>query len=219
MKHSIFLRKLSTVTVMGALLAACSANSGPVDNGGPPPPPPIDGLVCVEPFLEQNGATATFEASPNCVGCEVANPGLAIDGNLDTVATMTMPLSLLGGSLSFAVSSGPGAPQPTPALPGFIVRDPGFSLLDLNLLGVVTISTLLDGEVQESDVTFSLLDLDLLGLIQGFGGSTTGLSAIIIEASLPFDAIALNLFSLVGIGLELDVAGACRHFVPVENAS
>jgi hypothetical protein len=212
--------QMSTLTlkfILGLMvattLAACSANSGSSSDGGNGGPPPIDGLVCVDPLLASNGASTSIATSLNCIGCQVNNPNAVIDGTVATAARISVPLALLGGTASLTVNSGSGASQPAPSRPGFILRTPQTALLELNLLGALTLSTLAGGEVQENNVQFSLLDLDLLGIVDlGLAGSPDGLSAIVIEATQPFDAIRLQLFSLLGLVINVDVAGACRNF-------
>lgn len=196
-------------------LLGCNANTG--GGGGDVPPEGI--LRCVDPLTAENGATVAVDSSFNCIGCDVENADAIVDDDAATSGTVSVPLALLGGSLSVTVGTAPGATQPAPASPGFVLNSPQTSLLGANLAQVLSVSTLLGGEVQEENVAVSLLDLDLLSLVDlGLGGSTDGAYALLVEdTQTPFDALQLTLFSLVGANLQLDVGGACANFVLEEG--
>ncbi len=202
------------LSLLAAGLVACNANT--TGAGGEPP---TGVLRCIDPLTAENGATVAVDSSINCIGCNVDNPDAIIDDSVMSAATIRVPLALLGGRLSVTVNKADGATQPAPAAPGFILNSPQRSLLGLNLAQVLSVSTLLGGEVQEENIAISLLDLDLLSLVDlGLGGSSDGAFALLVEnTQQPFDALRLNLFSLVGANLQLDVGGACANFALEEG--
>ena len=56
-----------------------------------------------------NASSVTSGTSGACVGCAVSNPNNAIDNNSNSFASMTVPVSLLGGSVNLDIGGFPTA--------------------------------------------------------------------------------------------------------------
>ncbi|TJY60859.1 hypothetical protein E4T66_09380 [Sinimarinibacterium sp. CAU 1509] len=159
----------------------------------------VDG-ACTTRFLSANGAKVASDVTGLCLFCNVANTSNVIDGQLQTAATMTVPVSLLGGSTSITVT----LPDAAPVLPagpstGFVLGRPAGNILTAELLSSLTVDTLLNGVVQESTGPIIPLRLDLLG-ISVVDGSQILLASL--PTTLPYNGIQLTFNSGIATALS-----------------
>ena len=133
----------------------------------------------------------------------VINPNNVIDGNLDTYATTTLTLGLLGGlldSVDLSVLLPTGTTVPAGQFAVYAISFPN-GTVDLSLINKVAVTTYLDNVAQESN-SLTQSDLSLLGAI---GGSTVPPIFVGIEATKPYDRATLSLTPGV---LSADVGNA-----------
>jgi hypothetical protein len=135
----------------------------------------------------------------------VDNPNNAIDGNLDTYASVSLTLGLLGGLLdsvdeSVLLPSGSTVPAGKFAVYGLTFPKGAVSL---SLFSQVKVATYLDNVAQESN-TLSQSELALLGSI---GGSTPPAVFVGVETTKPYDRATISLTP--GL-LSLNVGDAMR---------
>ena len=133
----------------------------------------------------------------------VINPNNVIDGNLNTFATTTLTVGLLGGllesvDLSVLLPSGKTVPAGQFAVYGISFPN---GTVDLTLVNTIAVTTYLDNVAQESN-SLTQSDLSLLGAI---GGSTVPPIWVGIEATKPYDRATLSLTPGV---LSADVGNA-----------
>ena len=149
-------------------------------------------------------ATATNTIQGLCVGCTVQNQANVINGATTSPATLGEPLSLLGGDIVLKVSQN-AATFPAGRTVGFILTS-GSSLLSLSALQSVTLTTYLNGVMEQSaTVGNNLLTLQALGLLAvnsdaGFAGFTT---------TKPFNSVAVTVQQLAGVNTTVNVYRAC----------
>ncbi len=107
-----------------------------------------------------------------CIGCDVTDAGNIIDDSLSSFGTLSTTVGLLGGNVSVTVTPAETQfiqlPFAAGERPAFIVGSPVGELVLAEVLSQVSISTLLDGEVQETSGEVSPLRLDLIGNCQRF---------------------------------------------------
>ncbi len=168
---------------------------------------------CEAEFVAPPAVVATA-ASAACVGCSVDNEAALADGDIETAATMNIPLGLLlQSSVSASVHDTTAQRLVIGRSVGFVVSRP-MDLLVAQLLSELSIDTLQCDEVGTCAVveSFSVGDpagplyLSLLGLI---GGQD---SALVSTPPLSADANGVRLnFSggLLSALATLDVKSAC----------
>ncbi len=125
----------------------------------------------------------------------LSNEENVIDGDDETYAEMSLLLNLGTGSVSIAVENMDGAPYTTGTYVGFDISSS--EILNLSLLGAITIETYLNGTLQDQ-----YSDSDLIadvGLLSGEGRSTVG-----FIATKDFDEARIIATNEI-IGLELGV--------------
>jgi hypothetical protein len=204
----------SSGTVVGPINAAGTYTytlscSGPGGSGSSSVSVVVTGLNIVNcgvgvpsKLLLAPATTASSSVSGVClVGCGVANIGNVTDSNTSDFATMSIAagvasvvrLNLTDGSSTY----------PAGRKAGFLLSVPG-SLLSLALVPNVTIETLLSGQTQEFGTAAALLHVSALGLF-----SDSDEAWLEFTTSKPFDAVQLDLASLVGVLSTLRVYGAC----------
>jgi uncharacterized protein YjdB len=175
--------------------------------------------VCDVPLLASEGATVTPDVNGLCIGCEVTDSGNIIDDALlSTFGTLSTTVGLLNGEVSVTVNAQDTAftnlPFEAGERPGFIIGSPTGQLVLVELLSQISISTLLDGTVQETSSTVTPLRVDLLGA-ELIGGSD--LAVVSLTATRPYDAIRLSFQSGVATALsDLRVSAACGTTLPLE---
>lgn len=180
--------------------------------------------VCTTPLLQSEGALVTDFATPLCVGCSVTNSGNIINDDTEDFAVANTLVGVLGASVGVTVTAEPEVPGPytvpfaAGSNAGFIIGKPAGTLVTAEVLSQVIVSTLLDGNVQESTSDGGTpLRLDLLGL-QLLGGSETALLSF--KTSLPYDAIQLTLNSGTATALSnVQVYRACGTAEPPQPAA
>ena len=122
-----------------------------------------------------------------CVGCSINNVENVIDNNIGNTASIVLLAGVLSSG-SIAVEDVVST-YPAGMFAGFDIDNP--ALIDLSLLGGLTISTYLDGVLQETTVG-TFLSLSLLSGTRQIVG---------FDTSLPFDEIQLTVSNLVSADL------------------
>lgn len=136
-----------------------------------------------------------------CVGCVVSAPWKAIDDDLDDPATINLVAGLVGTNGSISVRD-LSLVYPKGAMAGFVVRDPN-PIFEIGLLNSITISTYLDGVLQESKVgAGNLIDLNA---ILPWLGSGSDKRAVGFQTTKRFNEIRITYTSLVSVLTFLDV--------------
>jgi hypothetical protein len=139
-----------------------------------------------------------------CIGCTVLNPNNVITSTTNSPTSIAELAGVLGGSASVEVTDN-SADFPAGRQVGFIVTD-GSSLLSLTALSDVTITTYLNGVVQQAATTGNnLIQLQALGLLSvnsnaGFAGFT---------ATKPFNQVAIQEVPVLGVATTLNIYRAC----------
>lgn len=120
------------------------------------------GTAVSAPFkpFQAPDAVASGDTSLLCLNGCVDNPENVVDGNFLNSATINVPLSLAGTVDLNAVDNGEIYEGPNRL--GVAITQPD-QLLNLSLLGAITVTTRLNGAEQESFTGLTLADLDLLG--------------------------------------------------------
>jgi uncharacterized protein YjdB len=168
--------------------------------------------VCTTPLLFDEGARTATAATGICLLCGVDSPDNVIDNVKTSYATINVPVGLIGAGESLTVVSGSDTPFPKGETAGFVIGRPVGSLVLAELFSQLTVSTLLNGAVQESSGAVIPLRLDLLG-IELVPNSETALVSLL--TNLPYDSIRLQLNSGVATALSnVQVFSACATAVP-----
>lgn len=167
---------------------------------------------CTTPLLAAEGATATQDVSGACLLCTITNPENVIDGDIDTSATIIVPVGLANGTASLLVDAEDVPPTTFPAgqRVGFVVAAPR-GLLSLELLSALSVGTRLDGaEVEEAGATTVIpLRVSLLGLL---GGQDAALLSF--ATTMPYDGVSLTFSAGVASLLpRINVFQACATAV------
>lgn len=171
----------------------------------------VGGFDCAIPqvpthaLLAPTASVVAATTGPLCLVCSVDQPGNVIDTNPLNFAAIHTDVQLLAGSESLMVIN--DAVIPAGGKAGFVITNPN-SFLTVALLQSVTVSTLLDNQVQETagNTASDPLKLDLLNL--GLIGSTTP-AYLSFQTSKPYNKLLLTDSPLVGVLSELDVYHAC----------
>lgn len=131
-------------------------------------------------------AKAVGAVSQACLGCSVEQPGLVIDGDLDTYATMSIGAGLLFQSNTSVTVYDTTAQRIVVGSPtGFVVSRAIADLLSAELLSTLTVDTLTCGADGSCSVveTFSGEDNSLL--LSLLGTSVTGDDKLVLVATDP----------------------------------
>lgn len=225
MKRIRMTRGIGLMVLLIGMLSACSADGdlppgstaggdpggdgGGGDGGGTPT------LTCVEP-IGGIGAQAVGSASGLCLGCGVSDPGLAIDDDPDSYATISLPVGLLGGSASLAMTAPPGVAYPAGNEAGVTLAVPA-GLLSLELLQSVSLEFRLDDVTVDTVSDTALLSLSALG-IPIIGGSE--LMALSAPAGSVFDGVQLTVSSgLANLLSTVQVYGGCGRYATSGSAA
>ncbi|MGQ0618524.1 MAG: Ig-like domain-containing protein [Panacagrimonas sp.] len=167
---------------------------------------------CTTPLLASEGATAAAQITGVCLLCNVMNADDAIDGDIDTSATINVPVGLANGAASLLVDAEDAPPTTFPAgqRVGFVVAAPP-GLLSLELLASLSVGTRLDGEAVEDAGATSVIPLrvSLLGLL---GGQDAAL--ISFATTIPYDGLSVTFTAGVASLLpSINVFQACATAV------
>lgn len=176
--------------------------------------------VCTAPLLDTDEKTATVTDDINgliCIGCSITDQPNIVDEAKTNYASVSIPVGLVGAGASITVTAGPDKATPTVPVvpfavggkPGFIVGAQANDLVSLELLGLTTISTLLDGVVQETSTSPSLLSLGLFS--QGLLGydSSASLLSFPDATTMAYDAVRINFNTLATVLGNVRVFSAC----------
>ena len=175
---------------------------------------------CQQPLVAPN-ALASGTNSVLCIGCNVANPGNAIDDDADTFASINTVLGLLGATATLSVNSLPDTTLVTPSgSVGFVIAQPPGLLLSAEVLSTLTVSTIAaDGTVIQSGgaqpqpadpLPILPATVTLLGTI---GGQDAAL--ISFQPTQQFNGLALTFNAGVASVLpSINVFQACAVAVP-----
>jgi hypothetical protein len=142
---------------------------------------------CQQPLVAQ-GAVATGTTSALCVACSVANPGLVVDDDAATFASIDTTLGLLFGTATLNVNAQPTTFAGTAPV-GFVVAQPPGLLLSAELLSSLTVSTVDSGNtvIESGSTNTRPLTVTLLGTI---GGQDAALISFV--PTQPFNGLALT---------------------------
>lgn len=104
----------------------------------------------------------------------------------------------------------PVSTYPAGTFAGYVIQTAAVPPVLLNLFNAITVTTYLNGSLQESKTGGSLIDLTVLATLIGTpGGASYNVG---FETTAPFDEIRISVSSLVGVGLlggdYVDVYGA-----------
>jgi trimeric autotransporter adhesin len=135
------------------------------------------------------------------LGCGVSNLSNVIDAPKNNFATLSVALGV-AASVSLRVTDS-AATYPPGRKVGFLVADTN-ALLSVQLLGNITVVTLLNGNVQEIASGGSLLHLEALGLLYD-----PGAAFVEFTATKPFNSAQLIVGSLASVLSSFKVYGAC----------
>ncbi len=203
--------KVGTATIKGTLKAGVAPSVTDPSLRSATGTLAVFDAFCTTPLVAPTATTQTA-TSALCLLCSVANPNNAIDADPLSFASLnsTVGLGLLNSDVSLTVNS--NAPAfPAGQSAGFIIGRPAGALLSAEVLSQLTISTLLNGTVQESlsssagGILPPLLRLTLLGML---GDSNTAL--LTITTTKPYDAIRVTFGTGVASALTTtEVFGAC----------
>ncbi len=173
-----------TLTVISSTAAAC-------------------GIGQASTLLETPAATASSSLLTGiCIlGCGVQNVANVIDSNEDNFATVYTNVGV-GVTLALQVTDNTTT-YPAGRTVGFLIANPS-QLLSLSLLSNVSVVTRLGSTVQETATVSNLLQLTALGTLfdpnEGY---------VAFKTTKPFNAVQLQVNSLVGAVNNLKVYGAC----------
>ncbi|MDB5969645.1 MAG: hypothetical protein JWQ90_2095 [Hydrocarboniphaga sp.] len=207
----------ATGIVEGQVVITATLNPGSGGTGSATATLIVTDPVCTTPLLLDEGARTATDTSGICLLCGVDSPDNAIDNLSTNYATINVPVGLIGAGEALSVVGSSSTPNYTLPFPGgqvagFVIGRPTGSLVLAELFSQLTVSTLLNGAVQESSGTVTPLRLDLLG-IELVPNSDTALVSIL--TNLPYDSIRLQLNSGVATALSnVQVFSACATATP-----
>ncbi|MGQ0698464.1 MAG: Ig-like domain-containing protein [Panacagrimonas sp.] len=157
--------------------------------------------LCETPLRASNGAFVTRNVDGICVGCSAINILNVIDDVTTNFSTIAVPLALLNGRVSITATAAVTDEFPGGDNAGFLITRPTGRILIAEVLAQIEVSTLLDGQVQETTSPNIPLRADLLGL-ELLGGQGDA-ALITIPTSEPYDALRLTFKSgLLTAGLQ-----------------
>ncbi|RYD98174.1 MAG: tandem-95 repeat protein [Sphingobacteriales bacterium] len=140
-------------------------------------------------------------ANVTVAGSAVEDPWYVIDTSSTNYAKLTKTVGV-ANSVALSVIN-PVEEYPIGAFAGFRVLNENTGLLQLDLFNSVTVTTYLDGVVQDAVSGNNLINLGLVGFpVLGGGGSGTPYD-IGFYTTRPFDEIQISLNNLVGVNAGL----------------
>ncbi|GFD80100.1 hypothetical protein KUL118_29620 [Tenacibaculum sp. KUL118] len=137
-----------------------------------------------------------------CVACEVDNATNVISESESDFAMINVTAGV-ASTASISVEN-VLSNFPSGSAAGFVIRDTN-DLLQLDLLNSLTITTYLDGSVQETQSGNNLLALEALGLINITPSTTNGFYLVGFSTSLEYDEIQLTVSSLAATINSIEV--------------
>ncbi|MGJ8551276.1 DUF7507 domain-containing protein, partial [Winogradskyella wichelsiae] len=157
----------------------------------------------LQPVIISN--TNTGVEGVACVGCEVDNATNVISQSNSDFAIINV-IAGVANTASIAVLNVLDT-YPSGTKAGFIIRDTN-DLLQLDLLNSITLTTYLDGVVQESQTSSNLLALEALGIINITPSNADGFYLIGFETSLEYDEIQLTVGAIASVINSIEVYGS-----------
>lgn len=156
-----------------------------------------------------NGGTAYGGDAGICIGCDVLDVDNMVTPAETDYASATMPVGVLGTTYAGVTF---GSEQAAGRYAGFVIREP-IDLLDVEILDLTTISTYLDGELQEVVGGLDLLLINLLDDPDHY--------AVQFVTEDPFDELVMTKSGLASVLYEYHVyhAFSSEEFIPVELSS
>ncbi|MBD0825409.1 DUF7507 domain-containing protein [Aestuariibaculum marinum] len=140
-----------------------------------------------------------------CVACEVDNATNVISESTSDFAMINVTAGV-ASTASVAVENVLGV-YPAGTQAGFTIRDTN-DILQVDLLNSLTVTTYLDGIVQETETGSGLLALEALGLVSINPSQTNGFELVGFTTTLPYDEIQLTVGALVGAINSIEVYGS-----------
>ncbi|MHC9089507.1 DUF7507 domain-containing protein [Tenacibaculum sp. IMCC1] len=140
-----------------------------------------------------------------CVACEVDNATNVISESESDFAMINVTAGV-ASTASISVEN-VLSNFPSGSAAGFVIRDTN-DLLQLDLLNSITITTYLDGSVQETQSGNNLLALEALGLINITPSTTNGFYLVGFSTSLEYDEVQLTVSSLAATINSIEVYGS-----------
>lgn len=160
------------------------------------------GVAAEAPFkpLQSPDAAALGDTSFLCLNGCVDNPENVVDSNVLNTATINVPLSLVGSVDLSVVDNGEIYEGPNRL--GIALTEPD-QLLNLSLLGSLTVTTTLHGSVQESFTDLEIVDLDLLGLL-----NDESAGFLVLDTTEDFNEVTVGVTG-VNVFTQVDVMAVC----------
>ncbi|UTD15337.1 DUF11 domain-containing protein [Tenacibaculum mesophilum] len=140
-----------------------------------------------------------------CVACEVDNATNVISESESDFAMINVTAGV-ASTASISVEN-VLSNFPSGSAAGFVIRDTN-DLLQLDLLNSITITTYLDGSVQETQSGNNLLALEALGLINITPSTTNSFYLVGFSTSLEYDEVQLTVSSLAATINSIEVYGS-----------
>lgn len=150
-------------------------------------------------------AAAKGDTSTLCLSGCVDNPENVVDSNFLNSATINAPLTLVGTVDLDAVDNGEIYEGPNRL--GVAITEPD-QLLNLSLLGAITVTTRLNGTEQESFTDLELADLDLLGQL-----NAEDAGFLVFDTKEDFNEVTVGVGG-INVATQLGVIAICAS----ENA-
>lgn len=154
----------------------------------------------------------------------VSDADLAMDLDFKTAAVVTQAVAGFGGALN-SLDVTFHLPEETVMDAGkyavFAVSFPS-SLLELGLFSTLTVTTLLDGQVQEGGVSLDTSAASLLGASTNLVGLTKRYALVGLETTKPYDSVRLGVgshFLTLDLGEKLYIHELCTDGRIVDQAS
>lgn len=215
-----------TAIITGALKPTV-ANSGTEADRSKTATLVVTDPVCTRPFLQSTGATVVDPATTFgiCLMCGVTNPNSAIDNDLTTAATMSVPVGLLNAGLDFTVI---GVPEGSPSIAGgktvgFLISRPAGTLVSAELMSQLTVATFKREGTALKTTSEESTDLATPGTIPEIPlrvtllGQLGGLDVAFVgfQTTKPYDALRLTFNGGVATALgTVDVNSSCEEANP-----
>lgn len=152
--------------------------------------------------LRAPAASVSSSVNGICLlGCGVSNSSRVIDSNPVNFASMNVAVGVAAYD-TLRVTDG-STSYPAGRKAGFVIAKPGY-LLSLSLLSNLTVRTFLNGTQQEAATAATILGLSALG-----GSSIPDAGFLGFTTSKPFNAVRIDVGSLLSVADTVNVYGAC----------